>query len=188
MKRLMPALAAHLGTAVVLTLVMIASAKANSFRAVIAEKSSITFTVRQMGVPMEGRFKRFTASMTLDTTRLDKARGSLEIDLSSIDTGLAEADQEVQGKAWFHVAVHPKAIFVLKSISANGSGLYQATGQLTIKGQTREMNFPLRLSPQGMLTGSVAMKRSDFMIGEGVWAKFDVVANEITVQFNLAVK
>jgi len=184
----MPALATNLVTAVVLTMVTIASAQASSFRAVIPEKSSITFSVKQMGVPMEGRFKRFNASMTLDTTRLDKARGSLEIDLSSIDTGLAEADQEVQGKAWFHVAAYPKAIFVLKSISATSPGQYQAAGQLTIKGQTREINFPLRLSPQGVLTGSVAMKRSDFTIGEGVWAKFDVVANEITVQFNLAVK
>jgi hypothetical protein len=38
------------------------------------------------------------------------------------------------------------------------------------------------------LTGSFVLKRADYAIGEGMWAKFDVVANEITVNFNLNLK
>jgi polyisoprenoid-binding protein YceI len=61
-------------------------------------------------------------------------------------------------------------------------------GQLSIKGQTRELIAPVTLSTQGVLTGSFVLKRADFGIGEGMWAKFDVVANEITVHFNLSLK
>lgn len=164
------------------------SAQAATYQAVVPEKSSVTFSYKQMGVAMDGKFKKFSAQVSLDTAKLDKAKGSIDIDLASIDTGSSEADQEVVGKAWFNVAAHPKASFVLKGLKATGANQYEATGQLTIKGQTRELHAPLKLSPQGALTGSFVLKRGDYGIGEGMWAKFDVVANEITVNFNLNLK
>ena len=66
--------------------------------------------------------------------------------------------------------------------------LFRSLGQLTIKGQTRDLVAPVKLSPQGVLTSSFVLKRADFGIGEGMWAKFDVVANDITVNFNLNLK
>ena len=164
------------------------SVHAAGFSSLIPEKSTIAFGFRQMGVPMEGHFKRFTAQVSLNTAQVDKARGRMEIDLASIDTGLPDADKELMGKTWFHVASHPKAIFLLKTITMTSTGNYQATGTLSIKGQTRDISFPFKLSAQGVLTGSVVIRRSDYSIGEGVWAKADVLANEITVNFNLALK
>ena len=178
MKYLLPlALAATLG-----------AAQAATYQAVVPEKSAITFSYKQMGVAMDGKFKKFNAQVSLDTAKLDKAKGTIEIDLASIDTGSSEADQEVVGKSWFNVAAHPKANFVLKQIKPAGANQYEAIGQLTLKGQAREVHAPLKLSPQGALTGSFVLKRADYGIGEGMWAKFDVVANEITVHFNLNLK
>lgn len=167
---------------------LMGSAQAASYQAVAPEKSSITFSYKQMGVAMDGKFRKFNAQVSLDTAKLDKAKGSIEIDLASIDTGSGEADQEVVGKSWFNVAAHPKATFVLQQIKPAGANQYEAVGQLTLKGQAREVRAPLKLSPQGALTGSFVLKRADYGIGEGMWAKFDVVANEITVHFNLNLK
>ena len=178
----------HLFTTLALCVAALTPVHAATYQTVAPEKSSITFSYKQMGVTMDGKFKKFIAQVNLDTAKLDKAKGSIEIDLASIDTGSSEADQEVVGRSWFHVAAHPKASFVLKGLKATGANQYEATGQLTIKGQTRELQAPLKLSPQGALTGSLVLKRSDFAIGEGMWAKFDVVANEITVHFNLNLK
>ena len=178
----------HLITALTLSAIALSSAQAATYQAVVPEKSSITFAYKQMGVAMDGKFKKFNAQVQLDTTKADKAKGSIDIDLASIDTGSSEADQEVVGKSWFNVAAHPKASFVLKGLKATGANQYEATGQLTIKGQTRELHAPLKLLPQGALTGSFVLKRGDYGIGEGMWAKFDVVANEITVHFNLNLK
>ena len=178
----------HLFTILTLSTIALGSAQAASYQAVVPEKSAITFSYKQMGVAMDGKFKKFNAQVSLDTAKLDKAKGSIDIDLASIDTGSSEADQEVVGKSWFNVAAHPKASFVLKGLKSTGANQYEATGQLSIKGQTRELHVPLKLSPQGALTGSFVLKRADFGIGEGMWAKFDVVANEITVNFNLNLK
>ena len=175
-------------TTLALSAIALGSAHAATYQAIVPEKSAITFSFKQMGVAMDGKFKKFNAQVQLDTAKLAKATGRIEIDLASIDTGSAEADQEVVGKSWFNVAAHPKASFVLQQLKPIGTNQYEAAGQLTIKGQTRDLKAPVKLSPQGQLTGSFVMKRADFGIGEGLWAKFDVVANEITVNFNLNLK
>ena len=178
----------HLITTLALSAIAMGSVHAATYQAVVPEKSSITFAYKQMGVAMDGKFKKFNAQLSLETAKADKAKGSIDIDLASIDTGSGEADQEVVGKSWFNVAAHPKASFVLKQIKPAGANQYEAIGQLSIKGQSRDIAAPLKLSPQGALTGSFVLKRADFGIGEGMWAKFDVVANEITVNFNLNLK
>ena len=178
----------HLITALTLSAIALTTAHAATYQAVVPEKSSVTFSYKQMGVAMDGKFKKFSAQVSLDTAKPASAKGSIDIDLASIDTGSSEADQEVVGKSWFNVAAHPKASFVLKGLKATGANQYEATGQLTIKGQSRDISAPLKLSPQGALTGSFVLKRADYGIGEGMWAKFDVVANEITVHFNLNLK
>jgi hypothetical protein len=38
----------------------------------------------------------------------------------------------------------------------------------------------------GLFEGSFVIKRGDFSIGEGPWAKFDILANEVVVKFRIA--
>jgi polyisoprenoid-binding protein YceI len=163
-------------------------AHAAMFRSVVLDKSSVTFDYRQMGVPMEGRFGSFAAQLSLDTDKADQATGRIDIDLASIDTGSREANQEVVGRNWFNVAGHPRASFVLQGLKSAGPGRFEATGQLTVKGQTRELRVPITLTPQNALSGGFVLKRADFGIGEGMWSKFDIVANEINVKFTLNLK
>ena len=178
----------HLITTLALSALALGNAQAAAFQAVVPEKSSVTFSYKQMGVAMDGKFKKFSAQLNFDPAKADKATGRLDIELASIDTGSSEADQEVVGKAWFNAAAHPKASFVLQSLKPTGPGQYEAAGQLTIKGQTRELRTPLKLNAPSTLVGSFVLRRADFAIGEGMWAKFDVVANEITVHFSLNLK
>ena len=178
----------HLILCAGLVVAALQGAQAAGFQSVVPEKSSVTFSYKQMGVAMDGKFKTFGAQVNFDPAKADKATGRLDIDLASIDTGSSEADQEVVGKAWFNVPAYPKASFVLQSLKQTAPGQYEATGQLSIKGQTRELRTPLKLQAPSTLTGSFVLKRADFGIGEGMWAKFDVVANEITVHFNLNLK
>ena len=174
--------------ALALSALLAQTAHTAPLQALVPEQSTLGFSYKQMGVAMDGQFKKYSAQIQFDPAKPDKATGRLEIDLASIDTGSAEADQEVVGKAWFHVAAHPKAVFVLQQLKATGANQYEAVGQLTIKGQTREVRAPLKLVPPSTLAGSLVIKRADFGIGEGLWAKFDVVANEITVNLKLKLK
>jgi polyisoprenoid-binding protein YceI len=86
------------------------------------------------------------------------------------------------------VAAFPKAVFVATQIKPTTPNQYQVTGKLTIKGKTQEISFPLKHTPQGnagVFTGGFTLHRADFLIGEGMWSKFDVVANDIQVNFQL---
>ena len=163
-------------------------AMATEYKSIISEKSTIGFTYKQMGVGMDGQFRKFIAQIAFDTTKPQNSKATFEIDLTSIDTG-SPADEEAQGKAWFNTKVFPKATFTATQIKSTTTNQFDVTGNLMIKGQTKEVKFPLKYTNQGNLgifSGSLIMHRADFTIGEGSWAKFDVVANDIQINFNIS--
>jgi polyisoprenoid-binding protein YceI len=164
-------------------------AQAAPYQSIVPAKSSVSFSYKQMGVAMDGRFKKFTAQLSFDPAKAEQAKASFEVDLTSVDTGSGEADDEVVTKSWFNAAAFPKAQFVAKQIKQTAPNQYEVQGTLSIKGLTRELKFPMKHTAQGkdgLLTGGFTMKRADYTIGEGMWAKFDVVANDIQVNFSLA--
>ncbi len=171
-----------LGTA----LVMAAGVQAAPLDTVQIDKSKMGFSFKQMGVAMDGHFAKFSAALNFDPAKPEQAKASIEVDLTSIDTGSGEADQEVVGKAWFNTAAFPKAVFLAKQIKQIAPNQYEVLGSLSIKGHSRDIKSALKLSPQGkssVLSGSFTLQRADFAIGEGMWSKFDVVANDIQVNF-----
>jgi len=158
------------------------------FNAVQADKSAITFAYKQMGVGMEGRFKKFSAQLAFDPAKPTAAKAALDVDLASIDTGSAEANDEVAGKQWFNTKVYPTAHFASSSVKALGGNRYEVAGQLTIKGRNQVVTAPTTVTVQGngaTFDGTFTLKRADFAIGEGPWADFGTVANEIQIKFHV---
>ena len=171
-----------------LLLALVGTAHAVEYKTIATDKSQVTFNYKQMGVAMDGRFKKFSAQLQFDPNKPAAAQAQIEIDLASIDTGSSEADDEVVGKPWFNVKAFPKATFVAKQIKSTGPRQFEVSGALTIKGKAQDIKFPLKYTEQGqagVFSGGFVMRRGDFSIGEGIWSKFDVVANEIQVQFQL---
>ena len=164
------------------------TANAVEYKAIQLDKSKVTFQYKQMGVAMDGQFKKFTAQLNFDPAKPAAAQAQIDIDLASVDAGSSDADDEVVGKSWFNVKAFPKATFVSKQIKATGPNQFEVTGALTIKGKTQDIKFPLKHVAQansGVFSGGFVIRRGDFAIGEGTWAKFDVVANDIQVNFQL---
>ena len=164
------------------------AAHAVEYKNVALDKSKVTFNYKQMGVAMDGQFKKFSPQLSFDPAKAAQAKASIEIELASVDAGSAEADDEVVGKSWFNVKSFPKAMFVSTQVKPAGPNQFDVTGKLTIKGQTRDVAFVLKHTPQGangVLSGGLVIHRGDFSIGEGPWAKFDVVANDIQINFQL---
>lgn len=173
---------------VVALLLSCAAVQAAEYRRVDPAASQIRFTSRQMGVPVEGAFRQFDASLTFDPDAPAAAKGELRIKLSSIDTGLREVDEEVVGEQWFDVKRHPEARFELRQIQPQGSGRFQVSGVLSLKGASQPLvlNTVLKTSGrQAVMEGSFVIRRLDFGIGSGPWGDVRVVANEVTVQFHL---
>jgi polyisoprenoid-binding protein YceI len=142
-----------------------------------------------MGVAVDGRFKRFSSQIAFDPAKPAAARAAFDVELASVDTGAAEGDEEVAGKAWFNTRAFPTARFVSGSVKALGGNRYEVAGQLSIKGRTQDVVVPATFTAQGnsgVFDGSFTIRRADFAIGEGSWAKFDVVANDVQIRFRIS--
>jgi polyisoprenoid-binding protein YceI len=157
--------------------------------AVDQDKSTITFVSKQMNVPVEGKFGKFSVRLAFDAAKPNEGRVQVELDLASIDTGSEEANDEVKSKGWFDVKNHPTARFVSSAVKSLGAGRYELAGKLTIKGRTKDVVAPFTFKPAGqgaLFDGAFVLKRLDYAIGEGVWSDTDTVANEVQVKFRIS--
>jgi polyisoprenoid-binding protein YceI len=164
------------------------SAHAIEYTQVQPDKSAINFVYKQMNVAVDGKFKRFSSQLSFDPAKPTAAKTSFDVELASVDTGAQEGDDEVAGKPWFNTKAFPTAKFVSSGVKALGSNKYEVTGQLNIKGKTQDVIVPATFTAQGnsgIFEGSFTIRRADFSIGEGSWAKFDIVANDVLVKFRI---
>lgn len=101
-------------------LMLIPQANAVEFTSIQADKSSLSFIYRQMNVPIDGHFKKFSTQLSFDPAKPASAKAAFDLDLNSIDAGSDEANDEVVGKEWFNAKAFPKASFVSSTIRPLG--------------------------------------------------------------------
>lgn len=170
-------------------LIVAQTVHAVEYNQVAPERSRLAFAYKQMGVAMNGGFKRFTAQLAFDPAKPEAGRFNLNLDMASIDAGYPEANAEVGGKDWFDFKRFPQASFVSSGVRPLGGSRYEARGTLTIKGKARPVTAPftLRADKTGAsLDGAFVLKRLDYGIGEGSWGDTSVVADEVQIQFSIA--
>ncbi|MFN7725987.1 MAG: YceI family protein [Rubrivivax sp.] len=150
--------------------------------------SEIGFTTRQLGVPVEGKFTKFSASVTLDPKKPEAGNVLLSIDTGSARFGSPELDAEVPKATWLSAAKFPQATFQSTALKGLGGGKFEVTGKLSIKGQQRDVVVPVQVTQAGgtsTAVGSFTIKRLDFKVGEGEWTDTSMLANDIAVKFKL---
>ena len=155
----------------------------------VAAGSEIGFTTRQMGVPVDGKFGKFSAQVTLDPRQPASGSVAFTIDTTTARFGSAEIDAEIPKAIWLDSKRFPQASFQSSAIKASGPGRFEVTGKLTIKGQTRDVVVPVTLTQAGAnstASGQVVIKRLDFKVGEAEWTDTSLLANDVTVRFKLA--
>ena len=155
----------------------------------VAAGSEIGFTTRQMGVPVDGKFGKFSAQVTLDPRQPASGSVAFTIDTTTARFGSAEIDAEIPKAIWLDSKRFPQASFQSSAIKASGPGRFEVAGKLTIKGQTRDVVVPVTLTQAGATStasGQVVIKRLDFKVGEAEWTDTSLLANDVTVRFKLA--
>ena len=152
-------------------------------------QSEIAFVSKQMGVPVEGVFKKFDARIELDPKKPEAGNVSFSVDTGSASLGIAQTDAELPKPEWFNTPKFPQASFQSGAIKGLGGGRFEVTGKLTIKGNVRDIVVPVsvvQIAGTSMASGAFTIKRLEFRIGEGDWGDTSIVANEVQVRFNLA--
>jgi polyisoprenoid-binding protein YceI len=162
--------------------------QAVEFGQVLAEKSNVTFTSKQMGVPVDGSFRKFNVALAFDPAKPAQASARMDVDLASIDAGSKDANDEVAGKSWFNLKAFPTASFVSTGVKPLGGDRYEVAGKLTIKGKTQDVVAPATFRQEGgngVFAGGFVLKRLDFAIGDGPWSDVSAVANEVQIRFHI---
>lgn len=175
--------------ALVTTSLLLCALPAAAQQKLIPAQSEITFVSKQMGVPVEGRFRKFDAQVNFQAAKPDASKIDFTVDIASVTLGAPEPDAELPKAVWFNTAKFPQATFASGTVRALGGGKYEVAGKLTIKGSSRDVVVPVALTQNGattIATGAFAIKRLAFRIGENEWSDTSMVADDVQVKFKLA--
>jgi len=170
-------------------LVLAGTAAAWAQQKLIPTQSDIVFVSKQLGVPVEGHFKRFDAQVKFDPAKPQTSKIAFTVDTGSASLGVPEVDNELPKPVWFNVKTFPKATFESSSVKAVGAGKFEVAGKLTIKGQSQPVVVPVTLTQSGGVTtatGAFTLKRLNYKIGEDEWADTSMVADDVQVKLKLA--
>jgi polyisoprenoid-binding protein YceI len=156
---------------------------------VVPETSSVGFVGSQQGTKFNGRFQTYTATLNLDVA--DPTKGSIvgTVKLDTVNTRDHDRDAALLDKDWFNAKQFPEAKFESQKIEKTADG-YVATGDLTLKGQTKPATLKFTLTGDAsaaQFAGSMSINRFDFNVGEG-WNDTSWVAQDVAVEIKLDLK
>ncbi len=111
--------------------------------------TTVMFQVRHIFTNVSGRFKDFEGSIQVD--RANPAASSVEfaIQAASIDTSEPKRDEHLRSPDFFDVAKSPKITFKSTAVKPTGSNAYEVTGELTMRGVTKQITLPVSFLGEG---------------------------------------
>ncbi len=153
--------------------------------------SKLAFIASYDGVGFETVFERFDAAIRFDPADAENGRFDVSVDMTSINSRSADRDEGMQGAEWFATEAHPEATFVTRSFRRTAENRFEAVGDLTIKGVTREIRLPFTWTSTGEraeLQAETTLTRTDFQIGTGEWESDGTIGFEVKVLVDLALR
>ena len=134
--------------------------------------SRVGFVARHaMVTKVRGSFNEFEGAATIDGEDPSKSSVQLTIAVNSVDTRNEQRDGHLRTNDFFDVAAHPTITFTSTAIEHEAGANFTVTGDLTIKGVTKSISFPLEFTgsakdPWGNerigFEGTTAINRSDY--------------------------
>lgn len=117
-----------------------------------ASHSNIEFAVRHLMIStVKGYFTKVEGSVVAQDIQ-DLTKGATieaRIDVNSIDTREPQRDEHLKSPDFFDAANHPTIEFRSKRIERAGENAYKLTGDLTIRGITKEVTWDLTFEGAG---------------------------------------
>jgi len=154
----------------------------------VAPGSTLGFTTAWSGDPIQGRFERWMAAIAFSPDALDTSKVSVSIDMASARTGDAQRDASLPAADWFDSAAHPKATFIATKFEKKGADRYVAHGSLSLRGVTRPIDLPFKLTIAGntaKVSGATTLDRTQFGVGQGEFTATDQIPAKVTVRVEL---
>ena len=102
--------------------------------------ASAHFKVRHLMIAnVRGEFRKVSGTVRFDPSNLAASSITAEIDVNSLNTREPDRDKHLKSADFFDAEHYPTIKFQSKKIEAQGPDAYKVTGDLTIRGITREV-------------------------------------------------
>jgi polyisoprenoid-binding protein YceI len=121
---------------------------------------------------VRGEFTKLSGSALLNPADLAKSKVEVTIEAASINTREPQRDEHLRSADFLDVANYPALTFRSKRIEALGADNFKLTGDLTIRGVTKEVTFDIEgptssiKDPWGNIragvSGSAKINRKDY--------------------------
>ena len=154
----------------------------------VAAGSALTFTTSWSGDAVQGRFDSWKADILFGPEALDKSKVTVTIDMTSAKTGDAQRDASLPAADWFDAATHPKAVFTATKFEKTGPDSYVAHGSLNLRGVSKPVDLPFKLTITGdkaRAVGDTSLDRTLFGVGQGEFTATDAVPAKVAVHVQL---
>lgn len=154
--------------------------------AITPENSKVEFTGSKVTGKHDGGFKTFTGNIDLVNGKPEESQVSFEIEMNSVFTDAEGLTKHLQTGDFFDVAKFPKSSFTSSKIVA-GAGNYTITGDLTMRGVSKSITFPAKISVDADKVGiesEFSINRKDFGIVYAGKAD-DLIRDDVVLRLNL---
>jgi len=102
--------------------------------------TGVHFKVRHLMISsVRGEFEKVSGKILYDEADVTKSTADITIDTGSINTRVAKRDEHLRSPDFLDVAKYPKIAFKSKRIEKGADGTLKMTGDLTIRGVTKEV-------------------------------------------------
>ena len=113
--------------------------------AVDPSHSRMEFQVKHLGIAtVRGHFSRFEGTIEIGEDREGRAYGT--VDATSVDTNDEKRDGHLRSADFFDAEQYPEIRFASEAITRTGDDAFQITGELTLRGVTRELTLDAQIT------------------------------------------
>ncbi len=111
--------------------------------------TTVGFQVRHIFTMLGGKFQEFTGTIDVDRAKPEASTVEFTINADSIFTNEPKRDAHLKSPDFFDAAKYPTITFKSTSVKPNGKDSWLVTGDLTMRGVTKQVTLPVSFLGEG---------------------------------------
>lgn len=110
----------------------------------------VQFKISHLGFSyILGSFEEFEGQFAYDPEDLDESSAEIEVQVDSLTSNHAERDRHILSDDFLNASEFPTATFTSTGFESTGDDEGVLTGDLTLHGETQEIEMPVKLMGEG---------------------------------------
>jgi polyisoprenoid-binding protein YceI len=111
--------------------------------------TTVGFEVRHIFTMLGGKFQDFSGTIKVDRAKPESSTVEFTIQAASVFTNDQKRDDHLRTPDFFDVATHPTITFKSTSVKPAANNVYEVTGNLTLRGVTKQVTLPVTFLGEG---------------------------------------